>query len=204
MRQGLRQSVPTRIVANRTMERQLLFDIGHPDAFRNSGKFHIALLDESDFALNRAAFDENGYSKGMFYNTYCNARVTLADGKVYVFGGHDMQSDNGLYKVNIFDPETETWVRRSEPCTRSNWTRDRFGAGLLSGDPDAPFYPGCDPRDQRSTQPPDPSDQRYSRWYPSAIPLPDNTILVVGGFDQDNTVAPDPDRVAKGTVNQSQ
>ena len=110
LRQGLSQSVPTRIVANRTMERQLLFDIGHPDAFKNSGKFHTALLDEADFALNRAAFAENGYSKGMFYNTYCNARVTLADGRVYVFGGHDMQSNNGLYKVNIFDPETETWI----------------------------------------------------------------------------------------------
>ncbi len=113
MRQGLSQSVPTRIVANRTMERQLLFDIGHPDAFENTGKFHTALLDEADFALNRAAFAENGYSKGMFYNTYCNARVTLSDGRVYVFGGHDMQSNNGLYKVNIFDPETETWVARA-------------------------------------------------------------------------------------------
>src|SRR5215813_4720718 len=124
LRQGLSQSVPTRIRANRTMERQLLFDISHPDAFKNSGKFHTALLDEADFAMNRAAFAENGYSKGMFYNTYCNARVTLSDGRVYVFGGHDMQSDNGLYKVNIFDPETETWVRRLEPCTRANWARD--------------------------------------------------------------------------------
>jgi hypothetical protein len=52
MRQGLSQSVPTRIVANRTMERSLLFDIAHPDAFRNNGKFHTALLDEADFALN--------------------------------------------------------------------------------------------------------------------------------------------------------
>src|SRR5918993_5850974 len=64
MRQGLSQSVPTRIVANRTMERQLLFDINHPNAFKNTGKFHTALLDEADFALNRAAFAENGYSKG--------------------------------------------------------------------------------------------------------------------------------------------
>ncbi|MGH9203523.1 MAG: hypothetical protein ACRD2A_20050, partial [Vicinamibacterales bacterium] len=32
LRQGLSQSVPTRIVANRTMERQLLFDINHPNA----------------------------------------------------------------------------------------------------------------------------------------------------------------------------
>lgn len=96
MRQGLSQSVPTRIRANRTMERQLLFDPFHPDALNTSGKLHTALLDEADFALNRAAFQENGYSKGMFYNTYCNARVTLADGRVYVFGGHDMQSNNGL------------------------------------------------------------------------------------------------------------
>src|SRR5688572_21523462 len=122
MRQGLSQSVPTRILANRPMERQLLFDINHPDAFRNSRKFHTALLDEADFAMNRAAFAENGYSKGMFYNTYCNARVTLSDGRVYVFGGHDMQSNNGLFNVNIFDPDSETWVRRTEPCTRASWT----------------------------------------------------------------------------------
>ena len=201
LRQGLSQSVPTRIVANRTMERQLLFDIGNPDAFKNSGKFHTALLDESDFALNRGAFAENGHSKGMFYNTYCNARVTLADGRVYVFGGHDMQSDNGLYKVNIFDPETESWIPRREPCTRSNWTRDPFGLQLFATNPNAQFYPGCDPRNQQSTQPSEPSDQKYSRWYPSAIALPNHMILVVGGFDQNNSVPPDPNRAAKGVQN---
>ena len=204
LRQGLSQSVPTRIVANRTMERQLLFDISHPDAFANSGKFHTTLLDEADFAMNRAAFAENGYSRGLFYNTYCNARVTLSDGRVYVFGGHDMQSNNGLYKVNIFDPETETWAQRSEPCFRQNWTKDPFGLQLFAGDPAAPFYPSCDPRNQQSTQPSDPSDQKYARWYPSAIPLPNNQVLVVGGFDQDNSVPPDPDRAAKGRLNQSQ
>src|SRR5215207_5198552 len=201
MRQGLSQSVPTRIVANRTMERQLLFDLGHPDAFKTNGKFHTSLLDEADFALNRAAFAENGYSKGNFYNTYCNARVTLADGRVYVFGGHDMQSDNGLYKVNIFDPKTESWVPRREPCTRSNWTRDPFGLQLFATDPNAQFYPGCDPRNQQSTQPSEPSDQKYSRWYPSAIALPNNMILVVGGFDQNNAVPPDPNRFTKGVQN---
>lgn len=201
LRQGLSQAVPTRITANRTMERQLLFDISHPDAFKNSGKFHTALLDEADFALNGAAFTENGYSKDLFYNIYCNARVTLADGRVYVFGGHDMQSDNGLYKVNIFDPEIEAWVKRSEPCTRANWHRDPFGQELFARDPTAPFYDNCDPRDQQSTQPSDPSDQKYARWYPSAIALPNDTVLVVGGFDQDNSVGPDPDRVAKGRRN---
>ena len=204
MRQGLSQSVPTRIVANRTMERQLLFDIDHPDAFKNRGKFHTALLDEADFAMNHAAFANNGYSKGMFYNTYCNARVTLSDGRVYVFGGHDMQSNNGLYKVNIFDPETEEWVRRAEPCTRANWASDPFGLELFARDPDAAFYPFCDPRDQQSTQPSEPSDQKYGRWYPTAVPLPNDWVLVLGGHDQDNTVAPDPDRVAKGRQNISQ
>jgi hypothetical protein len=204
LRQGLSQSVPTRIVANRTMERQLLFDISHPDAFRTTGKFHTALLDEADFALNRAAFAENGYSKGLFYNTYCNARVTLSDGRVYVFGGHDMQSNNGLYKVNIFDPESETWVRRAEPCTRSKWREDPFGSNLFAGDPDAPFYENCDPRDQQSTQPSDPSDQKYARWYPSAVPLPNDWVLVLGGFDQDGSVGPDPERAEKGRSNQSQ
>ncbi|PWT83589.1 MAG: hypothetical protein C5B44_00315 [Acidobacteria bacterium] len=201
LRQGLSQAVPTRIVANRTMERQLLFDIAHPDAFKNTGKFHTSLLDENDFAMNRAAFAENGYSKGVFYNMYCNARTTLADGRVYVFGGHDMQSDNGLYKVNIFDPETETWVRRREPCTRSNWTKDPFGLQLFASNPNAQFYPGCDPRNQQSTQPSEPSDQKYARWYPSAVALPNGMILVVGGFDQDNSVPPDPNRAAKGRQN---
>ena len=204
MRQGLSQSVPTRIVANRRMERQLLFDPFHPDAFKTTGKFHTALLDEQDFAMNRAAFAENGYSRGMFYNTYCNARVTLADGRVYVFGGHDMQSNNGLYKVNVFDPETEQWVRRREPCTRSNWERDRFGRSLFARDPGAPFFDNCDPRDQQNTQPSDPSDQKYARWYPSAAPLPNGWVLVLGGFDQDGTVPPDPLRVEKGRNNQSQ
>ena len=178
LRQGLSQSVPTRIVANRTMERQLIFDIGHPDAFKNNGKFHTALLDEADFAMNRAAFAENGYSKGMFYNTYCNARVTLSNGRVYVFGGHDMQSNNGLFKVNIFDPNTETWVKRAEPCFLVNWRKDPFGKQLFATNPAAPFYDNCDPRNQQSTQPSEPSDQKYARWYPSAIPLPDDTVVL--------------------------
>jgi hypothetical protein len=202
LQQGLSQSVPTRIRANRTMERQLLFDPFHPAAFRNTGKFHTSQLTEADFALNRGAFAENGYSRGMFYNTYCNARVTLSDGRVYVFGGHDMQSNNGIYKVNVFDPETETWVRRTEPCTTRNWRDDPFGRDFFTRNPDKindidAFYEGCDPRQQQSTQPSDASDQKYSRWYPSAVPLPNDWVLVVGGFDQDNTVPPDPTRATR-------
>jgi Domain of unknown function (DUF1929)/Kelch motif len=204
MRQGLSQSVPTRIVANRTMERSLLFDIAHPDAFKNNGKFHTALLDEADFALNQAAFKEVGFSAGLDYNIYCNARVTLADGRVYIFGGHDMQSNNGLYKVQIFDPETETYVRRTRPCTREHWADDPFGLSLFAIDPDAPHYPGCNPHGIQSTQPFDPSDMKYARWYPTAIPLPNNMALIIGGFDQDASVGPDPLRVEKGQQNISQ
>src|SRR5688572_669192 len=198
MRQGLSQSVPTRIVANRTMERSLLFDINHPDAFKTNGKFHTALLIERDFALNREAFTEMGFSRGLNHNIYCNVRVTLADGRVYVFGGHDMQSQNGLFKVQIFDPETESWVQRARPCTRDNWAKDPFGAALFAINPNARNYPGCDQRDIRSTQPADPSDMKYARWYPSAIPLPDNTILIVAGTDQDASVGPDPQAAVKG------
>lgn len=198
LRQGLSQSVATRIVANRTMERQLLWDIGHPDAFRNGGKFHTALLDEDDFALNRRSFTEVGFSRGNYYNTYCNARVTLADGRVYVFGGHDMQSQNGLYKVNIFDPESESWVPRRRPCTIDNWRRDPYGAALFASNPLARHYDGCDPLDLQSTQPSEPSDGKYGRWYPTAVPLPNNMVLIIGGTDQDATAGPDPLAAEKG------
>src|SRR3989475_12529432 len=93
---------------------------------------------------------------------YCNATVTLADGRDYVLGGHDLQSGNGLYKVNIFDPEIEAWVKRSQPCTRANWHRDPFGRELFARDPNAPFYDDCDPRDQQSTQPSDPRSEEHT------------------------------------------
>ena len=143
----------------------------------------------------------------MFYNTYCNARVTLADGRVYVFGGHDMQSDNGLYKVNIFDPDTERGCARRNRARDANWTDDPFGATTFAESSKSatstPFYDDCDPRDQQSTQPSDPSDQKYARWYPSAAPLPNGQVLVIGGFDQDNTVPPDPDSRREGRTNRA-
>jgi len=64
-----------------------------PTPSRTAASFIRPCWNEADVAMNRAAFAENGYSKGVFYNMYCNARTTLSDGRVYVFGGHDMQSD---------------------------------------------------------------------------------------------------------------
>ena len=82
--------------------------------------------------------------------------------------------------------------------------RIRSARSCSPGNPNAQFYENCDPRNQQSTQPSDPSDQEYARWYPSAATLPNDLVLVLGGFDQDGTVAPDPDRAAKGRVNQTQ
>jgi len=73
----------------------------------------------------------------------------------------------------------------------ANWNRDPFGLALFAATrtpssmttaiPGTAEYPASEP-----------SDQKYARWYPSAIALPNDTVLVVGGFDQDNSVGPDP------------
>jgi len=192
LRQGLARSVPTRIHYNLFMERALLFDPTHPSAFANHGVFDVALLDTDDFELNLSAFKETGFSRGLNYNLYCNGAATLEDGRVVFVGGHDMNSNNGLFKVNIFNPETETWAPRTRPCTRQNWADDPFGTKLFAADPHAPYYPGCNPLEIESTQPDDPSDMKYARWYPTAIILPNSKVLVLGGTDQDATLGPSP------------
>ena len=190
--QGLSQSVPTRILGELQHDRAQLFDISHPDAFKNADKFDTVVLDDSDFALNAAAFKDAGQSRGLHYNLYCSGHAALSDGRLVMVGGHDMNSNNGLFKVNIFDPNTERWAPRAQPCTQSSWRNDPFGAALFAADPAAKFFPGCDPLVITSTQPPDRSDMKYARWYPTAIALPNDTVLVLGGTDQDATIGPSP------------
>jgi hypothetical protein len=196
--QGLSQSVPTRILGELQHNRAQIFDISHPDAFKNAEKFDTVLLDDSDFALNAAAFKDAGVAAGLHYNLYCTGHAMLSDGRLVTVGGHDMNSNNGLFKVNIFDPETETWAPRAQPCTQANWQRDPFGAQLLASDPTAKFYPGCNPRDINSTQPKDRSDMKYARWYPMAIALPGDLVLILGGTDQDGTIPPSPNPTSLG------
>ena len=190
--QGLSQSVPTRIIGELNHDRVQLFDISHPDAFKNAEKFDTVRLDDSDFALNAGAFSNAGQSRGLHYNLYCSGHAALSDGRLVMVGGHDMNSNNGLFKINIFDPNTETWAPRVQPCTQANWQRDRFGAQLFAADPNAKYYPGCNPLDINSTQPKDRSDMKYARWYPTAIALPNDLVLVLGGTDQDATIGPKP------------
>ncbi len=190
--QGLSQSVPTRILGELQHDRAQIFDISHPDAFKNADKFDTVSLDDSDFALNAAAFKDAGEAAGLHYNLYCSGHASLSDGRLVIVGGHDMNSNNGLFKVNIFDPQTETWAPRAQPCTQANWRRDPFGAKLFASNPSAKFYPGCNPLDIKSTQPADRSDMKYARWYPTAIALPGDLVLVLGGTDQDATIGPSP------------
>ena len=122
----LDRSVQTRIKDDIPLDNGLCFDLTHPDAFKNKGKHEIATFDqarqvwvpvlgEEDFDLNRAAFSPAGDSAGLNYNIFCSGHVQLPDGRIAFFGGHYIDGDNGIRKVNIFDPVTETWVDRPMP-----------------------------------------------------------------------------------------
>jgi hypothetical protein len=223
---GHGRSVSRVIQFDRGIENMQLWDLGHPDAFKNSGKYDIARLTDAEALLNRRAFKDSGYSKGMNANLYCYGGTTLADGKLVGIGGNDMNSSNGLYRINIFDPETERWAPRPEGCHRAGWAAapasDPYFTALFAplyeayfNDPTDPakkealyFLPGCNPiaggnrktvtmengfpfiryEGPTLTQPRHRSDMRYARWYPGVLQLPDNTVLIMSGQDQDETV----------------
>ena len=205
MRQGLSQSVPTRIRRIARWSGSCCSTSAIPMRSRTAASSTRRLLDEADFAMNRAAFAENGYSKGMFYNTYCNARVTLVRRtRLRLRRPRHAEQQRAVQGQHLRPEHARPGSSEPSRARCRTGARIRSARQLFAGNPNAQFYPNCDPRDQQSTQPSEPSDQKYARWYPSAIPLPNDTVLVVGGFDQDNSVPPDPDRVAKGKLNQSQ
>jgi hypothetical protein len=133
--QDISQAVPTRIAHDQTVEMSLLWDLGHPDAFRNAGKFFNVDLNNSDGELNEAAFKNAGYSTGLHADLYCVAFNTLPDGRVMFPGGHDMNSRNGLYKIQIYDPRIERWAPRTESCIVSNWKQRHAGLNGFAPDP---------------------------------------------------------------------
>lgn len=127
------QSVPTRIRVDQTRELTQLWDMNHPDAFKyNFGApiHSAALLDNSDAEVNLPAFKNMGYSKGLYYDMYCPGFATLEDGRAVFAGGHDMNSQNGLYRIQIFDADLEAWAPRPVSCMRK----------LYGSIPDDPFY----------------------------------------------------------------
>jgi hypothetical protein len=165
-------------------ENAQLIDVCGLQALIDEGKFtktSIADLTDGDMALTIPFFKNAGFSKGLAYNIFCAGNVAGVDGRIYVIGGHDKGGNNGIRKINIFDPKTEQWVPRSVPCVRSEWEEDPTGAA----------FPHCDALDENNTDPYDTSDMTYQRWYPTGVTLPDGRILILSGTNQDTSRGPE-------------
>jgi len=122
------QSVPTRISIDQTKEITQLWDMNHPDAFKfdyASPPYSSAAIVNADAELNGNAFYDAGPSRGMYYDMYCPGFSTLADGRAVFMGGHDLNSQNGNYRIQVFDPENESWALRPASCMRKY-----FGRGI--------------------------------------------------------------------------
>lgn len=193
----LDRSVQTRIKDDIPLDNGLCFDLTHPDAFKNNGKHDIAIFDEmlqawvpvlveEDFDLNRAAFSPAGDTAGLEYNIFCAGHVQLADGRIAFFGGHYIDGNNGIRKVNIFDPVTETWVDRGVPPLKQKYLEGLPFAELPADFPDA--------ENEDNGDPPHASDMKYQRWYPSTSLLPNGLVLILSGTDTDFTASGENDR----------
>jgi hypothetical protein len=176
---GLDESVATRIEADLPLDNTLCVDLTHPDVFKNSGKFNIADLTDADFDLNRRAFSNAGHSRGLNFNLFCAAQVALSTGEWIVAGGHDKAGNNGIRKINIFNPATQRWIARGMPEVKAKYLADPEIANPVD-------HP--DPNDERNTDPSHPSDMTYQRWYPTAIHLPNDKVLILSGTDQDSSL----------------
>jgi hypothetical protein len=91
-------------------------------------KTSIADLTDEDIRRTDPFFKDAGFSRGLGYNLFCGGHVAGVDGRLYGIGGHDKGGNNGIRKINIFDPETEQWLPRPVPCIRSQFEADPDGA----------------------------------------------------------------------------
>jgi len=162
-------------------ENAQLIDVCGLQAMIDSGSFtktSMAELEDADMALSGLFVQDAGFSRGLAYNLFCMGAVAGPDSMIYVFGLHDKGGNNGGRKVNIFDPETEWWHPRTIPSVRSEWEADPTGA----------LFQHSSALDENNTDPPEPSDMKYQRWYPTAVTLPDGRVLILSGTDQDTSV----------------
>ena len=121
------QSVPQRIRVDQYLDLTQLYDWGHPDAYKyqtNNPKYVPAALNNSDAELNLGATKNMGISRGLYYDMYCPGFATLEDGRPIFPGGHDMNSQNGNYRIQVFNPDTETWLPRPVSCMRAQYNAD--------------------------------------------------------------------------------
>jgi Galactose oxidase-like, Early set domain len=181
---GLDQSV-----ANSDIDRDnfVCWDLTHPDAFKDTGQLSILdengnpLVTRADLALTANAMSDAGHSAGLDYNIFCAGNVALADGRWAFIGGHDKSGNNGIAKITIFDPVSETWVDRGTPPVKEDFLADPEGEHPEEH---------ADALDETNTDPPHPSDMKYQRWYPTSIVLPDKSVLILSGTDQDSSLGP--------------
>lgn len=121
------QSVPTRIRVDQNIELCQLWDTGHPDAFNYDfgvPKYDVATLNNHDAETNFASWKNMGPSRGLYYDMYCPGFSVLEDGRAVFMGGHDMNSQNGLYRIQVFDPDKEIWLDRNMSCMRAQYGAD--------------------------------------------------------------------------------
>ncbi len=121
------QAVPQRIRVDQNIDLCQLYDWGHPDAYKymtNNPKYAPAALNNSDAELNFSATKNMGVSRGLYYDMYCPGFATLEDGRPIFPGGHDMNSQNGNYRIQVFNPDTETWLPRPISCMRAQFNAD--------------------------------------------------------------------------------
>jgi Domain of unknown function (DUF1929) len=184
---GLDQSV-----ANGAVDRDnfVCWDLTHPDAFKDTGEFSILddngqpLVTQADIALTEAAISDAGDSKGLDYNIFCAGNVALADGRWAFIGGHDKGGNNGIAKISVFDPVSQTWLDRDMPPVKADFLDDPEGEHPEEH---------ADPRNEFNTDTPHPSDMKYQRWYPTAVVLPNKKVLILNGTDQDTSLGPPAD-----------
>ena len=105
--------------------------------------------------------------------------VAGVDGRIYVQGIHHKRGNNGGRKNNIFNPQKEQWVSRPITCVRSEFAADPTGTS-----------PHCSALDENNTDPLDPSDMKYARWYPTSVTLPDGRILILSGSNTEEVPPP--------------
>jgi len=121
------QSVATRMKVDQYLETAQLYDWGHPDAYKYdtaNPKYSPGSLNNSDGELNIGATKNMGPSRGLYYDMYCPGFCVLEDGRPIFPGGHDMNSQNGNYRIQVFDPDREVYAPRPMSCMRQFYNKD--------------------------------------------------------------------------------
>jgi len=121
------QSVAIRMKVDQYLETAQLYDWGHPDAYKYdtaNPKYSPGALNNSDGELNVAASKNMGPSRGLYYDMYCPGFCVLEDGRPIFPGGHDMNSQNGNYRIQVFDPDREVYLARPMSCMRQFYNKD--------------------------------------------------------------------------------